>query len=51
VKARGHWIRVITTGLARNYLVENLDDLQSRPAHLHVALSVPAATIRASWRR
>jgi indolepyruvate ferredoxin oxidoreductase, alpha subunit len=38
---------VITTGLARNYLVENLDDLPSRPAHLHVgAYPYPAATIR-----
>jgi indolepyruvate ferredoxin oxidoreductase alpha subunit len=38
---------VITTGLARNYFVENLDDLPSRPAHLHVgAYPYPAATIR-----
>jgi indolepyruvate ferredoxin oxidoreductase alpha subunit len=39
---------VITTGLARNYFVENLDDLPSRPAHLHIgAYPYPAATIRA----
>ena len=39
---------VITTGLARNYFIENLDDLPSRPAHLHVgAYPFPAGTIRA----
>jgi indolepyruvate ferredoxin oxidoreductase, alpha subunit len=39
---------VITTGLARNYFVENLDDLPSRPAHLHIgAYPYPAETIRA----
>jgi len=39
---------VITTGLARNYFAENLDDLTSRPAHLHVgAYPYPAETIRA----
>jgi indolepyruvate ferredoxin oxidoreductase alpha subunit len=39
---------VITTGLARNYFVENLDDLPSRPAHLHIgAYPFPAGTIRA----
>jgi indolepyruvate ferredoxin oxidoreductase alpha subunit len=39
---------VITTGLARNYFLENLDDLPSRPAHLHVgAYPYPADTIRA----
>jgi indolepyruvate ferredoxin oxidoreductase alpha subunit len=38
---------VITTGLARNYFVENLDDLTERPAHLHVgAYPYPAETIR-----
>jgi indolepyruvate ferredoxin oxidoreductase alpha subunit len=39
---------VITTGLARNYFVENLEDLASRPAHLHVgAYPYPSGTIRA----
>ena len=39
---------VITTGLARNYFVENLDELPSRPSHLHVgAYPYPAAAIRA----
>jgi indolepyruvate ferredoxin oxidoreductase alpha subunit len=39
---------VITTGLARNYYVENLDDLPSRPAHLHIgAYPFPAETVRA----
>ena len=38
---------VITTGLARNYFVENLDDLTERPAHLHVgAYPYPAEAIR-----
>ena len=38
---------VITTGLARNYFVENVDDLPARPAHLHIgAYPYPAATIR-----
>ncbi len=39
---------VITTGLARNYFAENLDDLPARPAHLHVgAYPYPAEAIRA----
>jgi indolepyruvate ferredoxin oxidoreductase, alpha subunit len=39
---------VITTGLARNYYLENVDDLPARPAHLHVgAYPYPAETIRA----
>jgi indolepyruvate ferredoxin oxidoreductase alpha subunit len=39
---------VITTGLARNYFLENLDDLPSRPAHLHIgAYPFPAETVRA----
>jgi indolepyruvate ferredoxin oxidoreductase alpha subunit len=39
---------VITTGLARNYYLENLDDLPSRPAHLHIgAYPFPAETVRA----
>jgi indolepyruvate ferredoxin oxidoreductase, alpha subunit len=29
---------VITTGLARNYYVENLEDLATPPAHLHVGV-------------
>ena len=39
---------VITTGLARNYLVENLDDLGYRPSHLHIgAYPVPVSMVRA----
>ncbi|HOQ61305.1 MAG TPA: thiamine pyrophosphate-dependent enzyme, partial [Vicinamibacterales bacterium] len=39
---------VITTGLARNYLLENLADLPERPALLHVgAYPYPAEAIRA----
>ena len=35
---------VITTGIARNYFVENLDDLGYRPSHLHIGTyPVPAA--------
>jgi indolepyruvate ferredoxin oxidoreductase alpha subunit len=39
---------VITTGLARNYFLENLDELPEQPAHLHIgAYPYPAETIRA----
>jgi len=39
---------VITTGLARNYYVENVDDLPYRPSHLHIgAYPIPADRIRA----
>jgi len=39
---------VITTGLARNYFVENLDELPARPAHLHVgAYPYPSEAVRA----
>ncbi len=38
---------VITTGIARNYYVENLDDLGWRPSHLHVgAYPAPVALVR-----
>jgi indolepyruvate ferredoxin oxidoreductase alpha subunit len=38
---------VITTGIARNYYLENLDDLGVRPSHLHVgAYPIPAALVR-----
>ncbi len=38
---------VITTGIARNYLFENLDDLASRPSHLHIgAYPIPVDKIR-----
>ena len=38
---------VITTGIARNYYVENLEDLGYRPSHLHVgAYPVPGALVR-----
>jgi indolepyruvate ferredoxin oxidoreductase alpha subunit len=38
---------VITTGLARNYFLENLEDLPEAPAHLHIgAYPYPVETIR-----
>jgi indolepyruvate ferredoxin oxidoreductase, alpha subunit len=38
---------VITTGLARNYYVENLDELGFQPSHLHVgAYPVPIESVR-----
>ncbi len=38
---------VITTGLARNYYMENVDDLGDRPSHLHIgAYPIPAGKIR-----
>jgi indolepyruvate ferredoxin oxidoreductase alpha subunit len=38
---------VITTGIARNYYLENLDDLDSRPWHLHIGVyPVPTGLIR-----
>jgi indolepyruvate ferredoxin oxidoreductase alpha subunit len=38
---------VITTGLARNYYVENLGDLADRPSHLHIGMyPIPVAKIR-----
>jgi indolepyruvate ferredoxin oxidoreductase alpha subunit len=44
----GQGFGVITTGLARNYFAENLDDLPARPAHLHLgAYPYPEDTIRA----
>jgi indolepyruvate ferredoxin oxidoreductase alpha subunit len=39
---------VITTGIARNYYLENLEDLGYRPSHLHIgAYPFPVAKIRA----
>ena len=32
---------VITTGIARNYYFENLDDLSTRPSHLHIGMYPP----------
>src|SRR5512136_2144536 len=38
---------IITTGLARNYYVENLDDLAYRPSHLHIgAYPIPVDKVR-----
>ncbi|MBI2840618.1 MAG: indolepyruvate ferredoxin oxidoreductase [Acidobacteria bacterium] len=38
---------VITTGIARNYLLENLDDLAIRPSHLHIgAYPLPLDKVR-----
>ncbi len=38
---------VITTGIARNYFYEVLDDLKDRPNHLHIgAYPIPVAKVR-----
>src|SRR5512137_2653459 len=38
---------VITTGLARNYFLENVEDLSNRPAHLHIgAYPCPTDAVR-----
>jgi len=38
---------VITTGVARNYFLENLGDLEQRPSHLHIgAYPIPVERIR-----
>lgn len=38
---------VITTGLARNYYLENVAELEKRPAHLHIgAYPVPVEKVR-----
>src|SRR5512136_1841343 len=38
---------VITTGIARNYFIENLEDLGYKPSHLHIgAYPVPAGKVR-----
>jgi indolepyruvate ferredoxin oxidoreductase alpha subunit len=38
---------IITTGIARNYYYENIDDLEHRPSHLHIgAYPMPAEKIR-----
>jgi indolepyruvate ferredoxin oxidoreductase alpha subunit len=38
---------IITTGVARNYYLENLDELEKRPSHLHIgAYPVPAEKVR-----
>ena len=45
---RGRELGVITTGIARNYYVENLEDLGFEPSHLHIgAYPVPAGKVRA----
>jgi len=42
-----HELGVITTGLARNYYYENLEDLRHRPSHLHIgAYPLPVERIR-----
>jgi indolepyruvate ferredoxin oxidoreductase, alpha subunit len=44
---RSQALGVITTGIARNYYVENLDDLGDRPSHLHIgAYPVPVGKVR-----
>lgn len=38
---------IITAGLARNYYVENLEELSVRPSHLHIgAYPIPAEKVR-----
>lgn len=40
-------VGIITTGLARNYFVENLDELDEKPSHLHIsAYPFPVEKIR-----
>jgi indolepyruvate ferredoxin oxidoreductase alpha subunit len=40
-------VGVITTGIARNYYLENLEDLQSAPSHLHIgAYPIPGEKVR-----
>jgi len=49
LKLNDRWrdLGVITTGIARNYYTENLDDLDAIPSHLHVgAYPLPAEKIR-----
>ncbi len=42
-----HELGVITTGLARNYYLENLGELRHRPSHLHIgAYPLPVDRIR-----
>jgi indolepyruvate ferredoxin oxidoreductase, alpha subunit len=42
-----HDLGVITTGIARNYYLENLEDLDSKPSHLHVGtFPAPVEKIR-----
>ncbi len=42
-----HDLGVITTGLARNYYVENVEDLGPAPSHLHIgAYPIPVGKIR-----
>ena len=42
-----HDLGVITTGLARNYYVENLEEAGEHPSHLHIgAYPMPVAKIR-----
>jgi indolepyruvate ferredoxin oxidoreductase alpha subunit len=50
LELRDEWreLGIITTGLARNYYAENLEDLPHRPSHLHIgAYPIPAGKIRA----
>jgi indolepyruvate ferredoxin oxidoreductase alpha subunit len=43
---------VITAGIARNYFLENRDDLEIAPAHLHIgAYPAPAGMVRALAER
>ncbi len=42
-----HDLGIVTTGLARNYYLENVEDLDAEPSHLHIgAYPIPAARIR-----
>jgi indolepyruvate ferredoxin oxidoreductase alpha subunit len=44
--AGGSRTAVVTTGIAKNYFLENLDDLGERPHHLHIgAYPAPAALV------
>lgn len=41
-------IGVVTTGIARNYYLENRDEMESRPSHLHIsAYPIPVEKVKA----
>lgn len=43
-----HDVGVITTGIAKNYFLENIDEMQNKPSHLHIAsYPAPVEKIRA----
>jgi indolepyruvate ferredoxin oxidoreductase, alpha subunit len=48
LRGNGSGLGVITTGIARNYFVENISDLDEKPSHLHIsAYPIPFEKVRA----